>query len=108
MEGTGRSNFAGGGEKARPGGARERAADADAADANAGKLRHGGEVAPNQDIHRLGRHGAPDVVYVIETANAWRIKAIGTSVGILDEPPCGHGYVSLTNEKRLASRRQQH
>src|SRR3954467_5131172 len=104
MESTGRGDFAGGHEKAGPGRARECGTDADAADAHAGKLRDGGEVAADEDIYRLGRNGAHDVVDVIEAANARRVKTIGTGVGILDEPPGGHGYVRLTDEKRLASR----
>src|SRR4051812_30129855 len=69
-------------QESGPRGARERAPDADAPHAEIGQLRNAGEVAADEDVHRLRRHRRDDRGNLADVADAWCIQAVRASIAV--------------------------
>ncbi len=86
-----------------PRGARQRTADADAADADLGGFRHGEPGRTDQQIDRLRMHRLDYRQYLFPGFDARRVEAIRARFRVSVEPVDHHGEVGLPDQKAFAT-----
>ena len=99
-------DFAGGCQEAGPRGPGERAAHADAANADDRQLADRSEVAAHQHVHRRRRDGLHDGANAINRRQPRRVHAIGTGLGKRRQPPDHIVQVRTPDEECFGPRGQ--